>query len=111
MKDGLIAADGSPESLYNKPNSAFTASFTGDGTLLDASLFFENQTGSIFFRPESVIISDEPVNIFFAVPTEDKIATLEITTDAPEGSLIEDYNYYRRKLSVLPLSSGKGISV
>ena len=62
MKDGLIAADGTPEALYNKPNSAFTASFTGDGTLLDASLFFQNQSGSIFFRPESVIISDEPVN-------------------------------------------------
>ena len=56
---------------------------------------------------EPLQLSDEPVNIFFAVPTEDKIATLEITTDAPEGSLIEDYNYYRRKLSVLPLSSGK----
>ena len=62
MKDGMIAADGTPESLYNRPNSAFTASFTGDGTLLDASMFFQNQSGSIFFRPESVIISDEAVN-------------------------------------------------
>ena len=62
MKDGSIAADGSPESLYNRPNNAFTASFTGDGTLLDASLFFQNQSGLIFFRPESVIISDEALN-------------------------------------------------
>ncbi len=62
MKDGMVISDGTPESLYNRPNSAFTASFTGDGTLLDASMFFEGQTGLLFFRPESVMISDEAVN-------------------------------------------------
>lgn len=93
---------------------------TGDIAVKSAALYLTDipalwgGAGDIELEPDYTLsfeeplqLSDEPVNIFFAVPTEDKIATLEITTDAPEGSLIEDYNYYRRKLSVLPLSSGK----
>ena len=62
----------------------------------------ENE-GKTFFYASNFSIG---VNIFFAVPAEDKIATLEITTDAPEGSLVEDYKYYRRKLTALSFSSG-----
>ena len=94
MKDGSIAADGSPESLYNRPNNAFTASFTGDGTLLDASLFFQNQSGLIFFRPESVIISDEALNPEM-YPSYLVINNVQITGVEYTGShylLCVDYN-------------------
>ena len=93
-KDGSIAADGSPESLYNRPNNAFTASFTGDGTLLDASLFFQNQSGLIFFRPESVIISDEALNPEM-YPSYLVINNVQITGVEYTGShylLCVDYN-------------------
>ncbi len=104
MKDGLIAADGNPETLYNKPNSAFTASFTGDGTLLDASMFFEGASGSLFFRPESVIISDEPLNPqlypSYLVINNVKIVSVEYT--GSHYLLCVDYNgYYILALSLI----------
>ena len=62
MKDGHIVEEGTPETIYNHPTSAFSAAFTGDCTLLPTELFIEGKSGYIFFRPESVLISDEPVN-------------------------------------------------
>lgn len=92
---------------------------TGDIAVKSAALYLTDipalwgGAGDIELEPtytlsfdEPLQLSDDPVNIFFAVPTEDKIATLEITTDAPEGSLVEDYKYYRRKLTALSFSSG-----
>lgn len=92
---------------------------TGDIAVKSAALYLTDipalwgGAGDIELKPtytlsfdEPLQLSDDPVNIFFTVPTEDKIATLEITTDAPEGSLVEDYKYYRRKLTALSFSSG-----
>ncbi len=94
MNDGKIVASGDPESLYTRPNSAFTASFTGDGTLLDASLFFEGASGKLFFRPESVIISDETLNPdmypSYLVINNVKIVSVEYT--GSHYLLCVDYN-------------------
>lgn len=61
MKDGSVIACSDAETLYTHPQSEFVASFTGDGTLLPSSLFFEGDERSIFFRPESVLISEESI--------------------------------------------------
>lgn len=55
MKDGGIEMIGTPEEVYQKPRTLFTASFTGDGTLLPSD-FFEMgaEADSYFFRPEDV---------------------------------------------------------
>lgn len=104
MREGRIVASGSPEELYTRPNSAFTASFTGDGTLLPASLFFEGQEGSIFVRPESVIISDEAVNPEMN-PSYVVINNVEIKSVEYTGShylLCMDYNgHYVLALSLV----------
>ena len=62
MKDGHIVEEGTPEDIYTHPSSSFSAAFTGDCTLLPTELFIEGKSGYIFFRPEAVLISDEPVN-------------------------------------------------
>lgn len=60
MKDGKIEAFGTPEELYRNPPTIFTAFFTGDGTALPSSLIYSDQSeGSVFFRPESVTVSEE----------------------------------------------------
>lgn len=60
MKDGKVEAFGTPEELYRNPPTLFTAFFTGDGTALPASLIYgEGVEGSVFFRPESVTVSEE----------------------------------------------------
>ncbi len=62
MHDGKTVAMGTAEELYNHPKDLFTAFFTGEGTALPAHLVFENTDGSMFFRPEHAVISEEPVN-------------------------------------------------
>ena len=52
MRDGRVITVKDAEELYRKPDSLFTAFFTGEGTALPAHLAFENTEGSIFFRPE-----------------------------------------------------------
>ena len=60
MKDGKVEAFGTPEELYRNPPTLFSAFFTGDGTALPASLIYgEGVEGSVFFRPESVTVSEE----------------------------------------------------
>ena len=60
MKDGKVEAFGTPEELYRNPPTIFTAFFTGDGTALPASLIYgDGIEGSVFFRPESVTVSEE----------------------------------------------------
>ena len=60
MKDGRVEAFGTPEELYRNPPTLFSAFFTGDGTALPASLIYgEEVEGSVFFRPESVTVSEE----------------------------------------------------
>ena len=60
MKDGKVEAFGTPEELYRNPPTLFAAFFTGDGTALPASLIYgEEVEGSVFFRPESVTVSEE----------------------------------------------------
>lgn len=106
----LFKADGSTLLCYP---------LTGDIAIKSAALYLTDipalwgGAGDAVLEPsytlsfdEPLQLSDEPVNIYFAVPTEDKIATLEITADAPDGSLVEDYKYYRRKLTALSFSSG-----
>ena len=62
MHDGATVAMGTAEELYRHPKDLFTAFFTGEGTSLPAHLVYENMTGSIFFRPEDAVISEEPIN-------------------------------------------------
>lgn len=65
IKDGKIDSIGRAEELYRHPKTLFSAFFTGDGTALDSSLFFDEGEESgkkVFFRPESVIVSEEPLN-------------------------------------------------
>ena len=62
MNDGKSVEIGTAEDLYSKPQSLFTAFFTGDGTALPASLIYENKSGYIFFRPENVTISEEAID-------------------------------------------------
>ena len=55
MMDGHIRMVGTPEEVYRKPDSLATALFTGEGTLLSASLFdLSIDADQVFFRPESV---------------------------------------------------------
>lgn len=62
MRGGKIEAYGTPEELYKNPPNLFTAFFTGDGTALPASLIYgEGTEGSVFFRPESVTVSEESI--------------------------------------------------
>lgn len=62
MRGGKIEAYGTPEELYKNPQNLFTAFFTGDGTALPASLIYgEGTEGSVFFRPESVTVSEESI--------------------------------------------------
>ena len=92
---------------------------TGDITIKSAALYLTDipalwgGAGDIELSPSYTLEFDEPLQlseeeqyIWFAVPDENKIATLEITTDAPEGSLVSEYKYYRRKLSALSFSTG-----
>lgn len=63
MRDGQIESEGEAEELYSRPKTLFTAFFTGDGTALDASLIYgEGAKGKVFFRPESVTITEEAIN-------------------------------------------------
>ena len=60
MKDGKVEAFGTPEELYRNPPTLFAAFFTGDGTAPPASLIYgDGIEGSVFFRPESVTVSEE----------------------------------------------------
>ena len=61
MKDGHAMAAKSAEELYRKPESLFTAFFTGEGTALPAHMLFENTDGSAFFRPEDAQIAEDAV--------------------------------------------------
>ena len=62
MKDGKNEALGYAEELYRKPPNLFTAFFTGDGTSMPASYFDQSRSGTLFFRPENVMISEESVD-------------------------------------------------
>jgi len=63
MKDGHIESTGTPEEVYKHPKTLFSAYFTGDGTSLSSSLLYgEGASGTLFFRPEAVTISEEPLN-------------------------------------------------
>lgn len=63
MKDGHIESTGTPEEVYRHPGTLFSAYFTGDGTSLPASLLYGvGAAGTLFFRPEAVTISEEPLN-------------------------------------------------
>lgn len=63
MDDGKSIEVGSAEELYSKPKTLFTAFFTGEGTSLPASLFFEGSTETLFFRPEHAAISEGAIPV------------------------------------------------
>ncbi len=44
MKDGLIAQVGSPQEIYQKPNSAFVAKFIGRANILDAKVLAKSES-------------------------------------------------------------------
>ncbi|MFC2821877.1 MAG: ABC transporter ATP-binding protein [Spirochaetales bacterium] len=59
MRSGRITAQGKPEELYREPNSLFTAMFTGEGSVIPASIFNSNDEGNVlFFRPEDIIFNN-----------------------------------------------------
>ncbi|MCR5732078.1 MAG: ABC transporter ATP-binding protein [Sphaerochaetaceae bacterium] len=61
IKDGKVEMSARPEEIYQHPATQFTASFSGDGTFLPASLFSDNENyDTIFFRPESVHMTESP---------------------------------------------------
>ncbi len=62
MHDGTLSQKKSPEELYRRPSDLFTAFFTGEGTALPAHLLFENDEGSIFFRPENAVLSEQSID-------------------------------------------------
>lgn len=64
LKDGTIDTEGTPEEIYSKPKTLFSAFFTGDGTVINSSLIYpDEKKRMLFFRPENVsAISDEEIN-------------------------------------------------
>lgn len=59
MNSGSLEMVGTPEEVYRRPATLFTAYFTGEGTALPASLFdMPNDADTVFFRPESVTVKD-----------------------------------------------------
>ena len=62
MKDGRVMTVKSAEELYRKPDSLFTAFFTGEGTVLPAHLLFDNVEGNAFFRPEDAQIAEDAIS-------------------------------------------------
>lgn len=58
INEGRCAALGRAEELYANPPDLFTAFFTGDGAALPAESAGEKGGGMLFFRTESVIVSD-----------------------------------------------------
>ncbi len=62
MHEGKTVAMGSAEELYRQPKDLFTAFFTGEGTKIPRSLVYENEEGTLFFRPEDAVISEESVS-------------------------------------------------
>ena len=61
MKDGKVVTIKNAEDLYRKPDSLFTAFFTGEGTALPAHLLLENTEGNVFFRPEDAQIAEDMI--------------------------------------------------
>ncbi len=60
MNGGRVEMEGKPEEVYNRPNSLFTAFFTGDGTVLETQKYLGFESDKhLFFRPESMKIYDD----------------------------------------------------
>ena len=85
MNGGHIEMVAGGEEIYNQPASLFTAFFTGEGTSLPAHLVFENSDGSIFFRPENAVISEENINPAM-YPMHVIFNDLEVVSEAFMGS-------------------------
>lgn len=81
MQEGRIEQFNTPEIIYNNPSTLFAAKFMGEGTLLPHSLIPQTlvsidkgpdtvvfrsggETRQIFFRPERVIVHDNPALAF-----------------------------------------------
>ncbi len=62
MKAGKKEAEGNAEELYKKPPTLFTAFFTGEGTTIPASYVYPSTGGTLFFRPENVMLSEASIN-------------------------------------------------
>lgn len=62
MNNGQIDSSGSAEQLYKTPNTPFSAFFTGEGTTIDASYVNPYDKGTLFFRPENVLISETSID-------------------------------------------------
>lgn len=62
MNGGKIESIGSAEDLYKKPETQFTAFFTGEGTTIPAFYVNPSDSGTLFFRPENVLISEASIN-------------------------------------------------
>lgn len=62
MNSGKIDSVGSAEELYKNPKTQFSAFFTGEGTTIDASYINPSDNGTLFFRPENVLISETSID-------------------------------------------------
>lgn len=61
MRGGKIEMIGTPEEVYRKPKTLFTAFFSGEGTALHSAFFGFNSlvSDTFFFRPEDVIVKED----------------------------------------------------
>lgn len=125
MNDGSVEQIGPPEEVYYHPANRFVADFLGDSNLLPisvnqtaadgvqlnvkgTSLTFHAEEGisggtTLFFRPEHVVVSDQPAsdsgpNVFKATVqnqlfTGSKIKyKVELTTDTSETPVLTVYS-------------------
>ena len=61
IKGGRLEMADTPENIYRNPATLFCAYFTGEGTALSADLFnLSIPADTIFFRPEDVLVKEEP---------------------------------------------------
>lgn len=63
LKDGKLDSIGTPEELYKKPKTLFSALFTGDGSALSLKILTDGkEDGYFFFRPENVLMMERGVD-------------------------------------------------
>lgn len=56
FKDGKIIQEGTPEEIYNHPNSIFVADFIGDSSILEGKVIEKNKTFATIYLDEKTII-------------------------------------------------------
>ncbi|EHS48847.1 sulfate ABC transporter, ATPase subunit [Rhizobium sp. PDO1-076] len=104
MSQGKVEQVGSADDVYDRPNSAFVFSFIGESSHLpikvrDGNVVFEGATiasagnepageGQLYFRPQDVLLSDDPGSIVGTVTAQrrlagTRIAELDVSGEGP----------------------------